>query len=223
MSDDELVQAPQAPLTPLRRNRDFMLLWSGQVASTVGTRVSGVAFPLLVLSLTGSPVQAGLVGFAQTLAFPILFPFAGVIVDRVDRKRLLLLSDGARALAFTTLVVALALDSVTLGHILVVAFLEGTFFVFFRLAETAALPQVVPKEQLQPAVAQNQARDQGAELVGAPLGGFLFGRRTAVRGRRGRATSWSRAFGGRGASRSSGRSSSSSAVRTSRSTRSFSS
>jgi predicted MFS family arabinose efflux permease len=72
-------------------------------------------------------------------------------------------------------VLALALDRVTLGHILVVAFLEGTFFVFFRLSESAALPQVVPKPQIQAAVAQNQARDQGAELVGAPLGGFLFG------------------------------------------------
>jgi predicted MFS family arabinose efflux permease len=60
-------------------------------------------------------------------------------------------------------------------HIVAVAFVEGAFFVFFRLAESAALPQVVPKEQLPTAVAQNQARDQGAELAGAPLGGLLFG------------------------------------------------
>jgi MFS family permease len=166
---------PSPPLTPLRRNRDFLLLWTGQVASTVGTRASSVAFPLLVLALTGSPSQAGLVAFAQTLPFPLLFLIAGVVVDRVDRKRLLLVADGARALAFTSLVVALALDRVALAHILGVAFVEGTFFVFFRLAESAALPQVVPKPQLPTAVAQNQARDQGAELAGAPLGGFLFG------------------------------------------------
>jgi MFS family permease len=152
-----------------------MLLWTGQVVSTVGTRASSVAFPLLVLALTGSPSQAGLVAFAQTLPFPVLFLVAGVVVDRVDRKRLLLIADGARAVAFASLAVALALDRVTLGHILVVAFIEGAFFVFFRLAESAALPQVVPEEQLPIAVAQNQARDQGAELVGAPLGGLLFG------------------------------------------------
>jgi MFS family permease len=98
-----------------------------------------------------------------------------VIVDRVDRKRLLLAADGARAVAFASLVAALALDRVALAHILAVAFVEGAFFVFFRLAESAALPQVVPKAQLPTAVAQNQARDQGAELVGAPLGGLLFG------------------------------------------------
>jgi predicted MFS family arabinose efflux permease len=145
------------------------------VVSTIGTRVSSVAFPLLVLSLTGSPYKAGLVGFAQTLPFPLLFLVAGVIVDRVDRKTLLLVSDGVRALAFTSLAIALAADRVHLAHVMAVAFVEGAFFVFFRLAESAALPQVVPKVQLPAAVAQNQARDQGAELVGAPLGGLLFG------------------------------------------------
>jgi MFS family permease len=170
-----LEERPSEAPPPLRRNRDFMLLWTGQVVSTVGTRASSVAFPLLVLALTGSPSQAGLVAFAQTLPFPVLFLVAGVVVDRVDRKRLLLIADGARAVAFASLAVALALDRVTLGHILVVAFIEGAFFVFFRLAESAALPQVVPEEQLPIAVAQNQARDQGAELVGAPLGGLLFG------------------------------------------------
>jgi predicted MFS family arabinose efflux permease len=145
------------------------------VVSTVGTRASSVAFPLLVLALTGSPSQAGLVAFAQTLPFPLLFLVAGIVVDRVDRKRLLLVADGARALAFASLVAALAFDRVVFAHILAVAFVEGAFFVFFRLAESAALPQVVPKEQLPTAVAQNQARDQGAELAGAPLGGLLFG------------------------------------------------
>jgi predicted MFS family arabinose efflux permease len=143
--------------------------------STVGTRASSVAFPLLVLALTGSPSQAGLVAFAQTLPFPLLFLVAGVIVDRVDRKLLLLVADGARAIAFASLVAALALDRIVLPHILAVAFVEGAFFVFFRLAESAALPQVVPREQLPTAVAQNQARDQGAELAGAPLGGLLYG------------------------------------------------
>jgi predicted MFS family arabinose efflux permease len=84
-------------------------------------------------------------------------------------------AEGARAVAFTTLVVALVLDRVFLGHIAAVAFVEGAFFVFFRLGESAALPHVVPSEQLPTAIAQNQARDQGAELVGAPLGGLLFG------------------------------------------------
>src|SRR6476646_11840674 len=67
---------------PLRRNRDFILLWSGQVVSTLGSEVSGLAFPRLVLSLTGSPAQAGIVGFARGLPYLLVYLPAGALVDR---------------------------------------------------------------------------------------------------------------------------------------------
>lgn len=160
--------------TPLWRNRDFMLLWSGQVVSTLGTRISGLAYPLLVLAVTGSPAQAGLVGFAQGLPFLVWFLPAGALVDRWPRKRVMLLADLVRAAALATVAAAVLADRVTVAHLLVVAFVEGSAYVFFMLAEGAALPHVVPRSQLPTAVAQNQARDLGANLVGQPLGGFLF-------------------------------------------------
>jgi MFS family permease len=160
---------------PLRRNRDFLLLWSGQVVSTVGTRITSLAYPLLVLALTGSPAKAGIVGSAQTLPFLLLYLPAGALVDRWNRKWVMLVSDGGRALALGSIAVALALDRLTLGQIALVAFAEGALFVFFQLAEMAALPHVVPRPQLATALAQNQARDQGADLAGQPLGGLLFG------------------------------------------------
>ncbi|GAA0962967.1 MFS transporter [Virgisporangium aurantiacum] len=159
----------------LWRNRDFMLLWSGQVISTLGTRISSLAYPLLVLTLTGSPAQAGLVGFAQALPYIVWFLPAGALVDRWPRKRIMLTADLGRAIALGTVAAALLLDRITVAHLLVVAFVEGTLYVFFLLAEGAALPHVVPRAQLPTAVAQNQARDQGADLAGQPLGGFLFG------------------------------------------------
>jgi MFS family permease len=165
---------PERPL-PLRRNRDFILLWSGQVVSTVGTRVSSLAYPLLVLALTHSPAKAGLVGFAQTLPFLLFYLPAGALVDRWNRKRVMLVADAGRAFALGSIALALALDRLTLAQIAVVAFLEGSLFVFFQLSESAALPHVVPKEQLPTALAQNQAREQGADLAGRPLGGLLFG------------------------------------------------
>lgn len=161
-------------IPPLYRNRDVMLLWSGQVMSTLGSGVSYLAFPLLVLALTQSPAQAGLVGFAQTLPNLVLYLPAGALVDRWDRKRIMLLADAVRAVAIGSLALALASGSLRLAHIVVVAVVEGSMSVFFRLAESAALPQVVPKSQLPTAIAQNQARDQGAGLVSQPLGGFLF-------------------------------------------------
>jgi len=165
---------------PLWRNRDFLLLWTGQVVSTLGTRISGLAYPLLVLAVTGSPAQAGLVAAAQAAPFLIWFLPAGALVDRWSRKRIMLAADAGRAVALASVAVAVVLGRITIGHLMVVAFVEGTLFVFFLLAETAALPHVVPKPQLSTAIAQNQARDQGADLAGQPLGGFLFGLGHAV-------------------------------------------
>lgn len=159
---------------PLRRNRDFLILWSSQFLSTVGTRVTSVALPLLVLTTTGSPAQTGVVAFAQTLPFLVVFLPAGALVDRLDRKLVMRVSDAARAAAIATLVIAIAADRITLGHLALVAFVEGTGFVFFELAEVAALPHLVPPVQLPAAIAQNQARQQGGSLLGQPLGGALF-------------------------------------------------
>jgi len=164
----------------LWRNRDFLLLWTGQVVSTLGTRISGLAYPLLVLAVTGSPAQAGLVAAAQAAPFLIWFLPAGALVDRWPRKRIMLVADAGRAVALASVAVAVALGRVTIGHLMVVAFVEGTLYVFFLLAETAALPHVVPKPQLPTAIAQNQARDQGADLAGQPVGGLLFGLGHAV-------------------------------------------
>src|SRR5919197_4828161 len=100
---------------------------------------------------------------------------AGAVVYRWDRKRTMIVADAGRTLALCSLAIALAADKFTFAQVVIVAFVEGTLFVFFSLSESAALPQVVAKEQLPTAVAQNQARIQGADLVGQPLGGALFG------------------------------------------------
>ena len=114
-------------------------------------------------------------GFAQTLPYMLFYLPAGALVDRWDRKRVMLATDAGRALALGSLALVLAFESPPFAQIVAVAFVEGSLFVFFSLAESAALPQIVPKQQLSAAVAQNQARIQGAELAGQPLGGALFG------------------------------------------------
>src|SRR6266436_6068416 len=122
---------------PLRRNRDFILLWSGQAVSTIGTRVSSLAYPLLVLALTHSPAKAGIVGFAQALPYMLFYLPAGALVDRWNRKRVMLIADAGRALALGSLALVLAFGSLSLAQIIVVAFVEGSLFVFFSLAESA--------------------------------------------------------------------------------------
>jgi len=162
---------------PLWRNRDFTLLWSSQVISTVGTRVTSVAYPLLVLLLTGSPALAGVVGFAQTLPFLLLYLPGGAWVDRWDRRRTMVACEIGRTVALGSVAVTAVIGgvhAVTIAQLAAVAFVEGSLFVLFDLSEGAALPRLVPSGQLPTAVAWNQARTQGADLVGQPLGGVLF-------------------------------------------------
>jgi MFS family permease len=159
----------------LWRNRDFMLLWSGQLISMIGSQVSQLAFPLLVLAITRSPAQAGIAGALRGLPFALLCLPAGALVDRWDRKRVMLLCDSGRALALGSIPIALWLNHLSFLQLCLVALIEGTLMTFFSLAELACLPHVVPKEQLPAATAQNQAIDSTAWTLGPFLGGFLYG------------------------------------------------
>ena len=161
-------------LVPLRKNRDFVLLQAGQVLSSIGSESAGIAYPLLVLALTHSPAKAGIVGFARLS--PWVFGFlAGAAVDRFPRKRMMIVSDIVRVGAVTSIVVAIALHRLSFAQIAIVAFVEGTMYVFFNVAEIGALRSVVPGRQLPAAAAAEQARYSTVLLVAPPLGGSLFG------------------------------------------------
>src|SRR2546423_6916008 len=121
---------------PLWRNRDFLLLVSGQAVSSVGSQTSLVAFPLLVLALTNSPAEAGLMTALRGLPYALFCLPAGALVDRWDRKRVMILCDIGRAIAFLSIPVALILHHLTYVQLYSVALIEGTLFVFFNLAES---------------------------------------------------------------------------------------
>ena len=162
-------------MTPLRRNRDFVLLQVGQGLSTLGSTGTQIAYPLLVLATTHSPAKTGVVGFANILPYALFALLAGVAADRWNRKRVMILMDLVRVLAMTSIVVALALGELTFAQIVVAAFVEGSAFVFFNIAEVGALRAVVPPRQLPDAAAAEQARLSVVTLAGPPLGGALFG------------------------------------------------
>ena len=159
---------------PLRRNRDFQLLWAGQAISVLGSRASQIAYPLLVLAMTGSAAAAGVVGFVGTVPY-ILFQLpAGALMDRVNRRRVMIACDLVRLVALASIPLAAWLGALTLAQVMAVAFVEGSMFVFFRLGEVSAVRLVVPPEQHPAALSQNEARLRTATLLGNPLGGFLF-------------------------------------------------
>ena len=176
-SEEAPAQAPaQAPrkLPQLWGNRDYMLLWSGQAVSAIGTQVSTIAFPFLVLALTGSLAQAGFIGGLRALPYLIFSLPAGALIDHWDRKRVMIICDAGRALALGSIPVAVLLGQLTMLQLYIVSTVEGTLFVFFNLAEVACLPRVVPPEQLPAATAQNSATDGASFLLGPALGGALF-------------------------------------------------
>lgn len=166
--------------TPLRRNREFLLLWTGQAISQLGSEISLVAYPLLVLAVTGSPAKAGLVAFARNVPIAVLALPAGLLADRVNRRHLMVVTDGFRALAMASIPIAAAAGRVPYGLIVVVAAIDGTGFVLAYVAERGVLRQLVSPEQLGDAVARNESRTFGAMLAGPSLGGLLFGIGRAV-------------------------------------------
>jgi MFS family permease len=169
----------ERPLS-LWQNRDYMLLWAGQAVSSFGSQITQLTFPLLVLALTGSPAQAGFVGALRALPFALLSLPAGALVDRWNRKRLMIWCDIGRALALGSVPLALVFGGLGLPQLAIVSIIEGTLFLFFNLAESSSLPQVVPREQLPGALTQNQVTDSLSQLLGPTLGGALYAVGAAV-------------------------------------------
>jgi MFS family permease len=158
----------------LARNHDFTALWIGQTVSEIGSRMTMFVFPLITYAMTGSAVLAAasealyLLGVAGTL-----LP-AGVLADRYDRRRIMLVASGSGVLLYGSLAVAGLLGELTVPHLFGVALLTGVGAGLFAPAEISAVRTVVPAEDLPTALSQNQARLHVASLLSAPLGGVLY-------------------------------------------------
>ncbi len=172
-----VTQPDVAGRASLWRNHDFMLLWAGQTVSTLGSSMSFFVFPLIGLAMTGSTTQAALAGGAYSLGQVASRLPAGVLVDRWNRRRVMVVSNLVGGVLYGSLALAQLAHTLTLTHLVVVALLTGVAGSFFSPAETAAIRTVVPAEQLPAAFSQNEARQHVAALVGPPVGGALFGLR----------------------------------------------
>lgn len=170
------VEAPPSarPPVPLSRNRGYRLLWGSQALSEFGFHASMIAFPLLVLALTGSGAASGLVMGTIAAAQMLAGLPAGVLVDRYDRKALMLGCEAAQAVSAISLVVAVWGDAATVPHMVAVAAVFGAAAALFEPAENAALPLLVDDAQLPAAVSMNTARASMGQLSGTATGGFLF-------------------------------------------------
>ena len=159
---------------PLWRQPEFRLLWGAQVVSTLGSHAVGIVVPLLILAMTSSPAAVGLASALGVIPYLLLVLPVGALIDRWDRRRVMIAANLGAAVVALSVPLAILLDALTVMQLYAVAAAHGSFGVFFNIAETAALPRVVAKPQLPQAVAQNQVGYASAAIAGPALGTALY-------------------------------------------------
>ncbi len=152
-------------------SRDFWTFWTGQTISAFGSSITQFALPLLVYQLTGSALDLGIAFAAGMLPYPLFGLLIGVWTDRVDRKRLMILTDIARAAVIGTIPLAATLGTLSVWWIYNVLFVSTTLTIAFQSAEFAAIPALVSRDDLVTANGRIQASFSAASVIGPPVAG----------------------------------------------------
>ena len=166
--------APPGRRPSLWRHRDFLKLWSAQTVSQFGDEITGLALPLVaIITLGASPVEIGILGTFQFLPFILLTIPAGVWVDRMRRRPILIGADIGRALLLASIPVAYVGGWLSIPQLYVVGFLVGCLEVFFDVAYQSYLPSVVERDQLVEGNAKLELSTSASSVIGPGLAGFL--------------------------------------------------
>jgi MFS family permease len=168
----------EASKTRLRLGSRFHKLFGSTAISAIGTGMHAAALPLLVVQLTDDPVALGLVVVAVEIPWVLVSLHAGVLVDRLDRRRVMVWADAGRCAVLVGLSVVILTSQANLAWLVAVGFALGVGQVFFDVAAQAAIPDLVPRDQQHLSVANGRiaaAETNGEDFVGPPLGSVLFG------------------------------------------------
>jgi MFS family permease len=160
------------------RNPNFRLFWSGNFLSNIGTWMQNVAQGWLVLLLTNSAFWLGVVGFAGSIPFLVFTLFGGVIADRADKRRLLIVTQTIMMLLAFLLAGLAWFKVITVWEVAAIAFLNGVAMSMNAPSYQALVPKLVKREDLTNAIALNSAQFNMSRIVGPSLGGYamaLFG------------------------------------------------
>ena len=164
----------------LLRHRDFLRLWAADALSQAGTQVTAIALPLLLIKvLDAGPFEVGLLTTFEFLAFLLIGLPAGVWVDRMRRRNVLMVADLVRGVLYGSLPLAWALDALTLAQVYAVALVAGVCTVFFDVAYQSYLPHLVGRDNLVEGNAKLQGTQSVAQVAGPTVGGLLVQALTA--------------------------------------------
>jgi MFS family permease len=170
-----VIEVPAAAAPPLRRHRDFMRLWAGETVSTFGSQVTELALPLAaVLTLSAGPLAMGVLTAAGTAPYLVVALPAGVWIDRLRRRRrLMILADLGRAALLASVPLAYALGVLGIAQLFAVALVAGALTVLFNTAFTTLLPGLVPEQHLAGANGRLQTSAAAAQVAGPGIAGAL--------------------------------------------------
>jgi MFS family permease len=159
---------------PLRRNRDYRLIWGGQLINNLGRQVTVVALPYQLYVLTGSPLSIGALAIVQLVPLIAFSMAGGAMADVMDRRRLLLATQFALGGMSTLLAILALIPSPPIVLIYVVAFFAAAVGAVDQPARTSATPRLVPREDLPGAIALNHLGGELSSVLGPALGGLLI-------------------------------------------------
>jgi MFS family permease len=161
-------------MTPLWRHRGFLHLWGAQATSTFGTRIGREAIQLGAVMLLGSgPLDLAWLNLAVSLPYLLFGPAAGILIDRVRRRPLLIATDLIRAGLLVTIPLAAWAGAFSLTHLLIAVFLVAACSLIFDAAHQTYVPTLVEKRWLLDANAKQESTAAASEIVGPPIGGVL--------------------------------------------------
>ena len=159
---------------PLRHDRDFRLLWTGQAISTMGRMITSVVLPYQVYVLTGDLLAVGVLSLVQLVPILIFALGGGAVADAVDRRRLLLLTQAGLALSSLALVLLALQPAPSVLAIYAVAFVAAGLGAIDQPARASAIPRLVPPHRLPAAIAMNQLVFNGSAVIGPAIGGVVL-------------------------------------------------
>ena len=167
--------SPAGRLTRALQHRNFRLFFGGQSISLVGTWITRVATSWLVYRLTGSELLLGIAGFAGQIPTLVITPFAGVLVDRHDRRRILLVTQAGSLVQSAVLAVLTFTNVITVRQIIWLQVLQGVINSFDTPARQAFVSEMVEdRKDLPNAIALNSSMVNGTRIIGPSIGGLLI-------------------------------------------------
>lgn len=156
------------------QHRNFRLYFTGQLISVAGTWMQTVAQAWLVYELSRSELILGVVGFASAIPSLLISPWGGVIVDRVSKRNLLIVTQSAAMILAFILAALKFAEVVQVWHIVVLAALLGVINSFDGPARQAFVVEMVGRDDLPNAIAINSMMFNGARIIGPAIGGVLL-------------------------------------------------